>query len=334
MKRKIIAMATVLMVGIGAGVYAVSGSAASRGLTAAPRQAVTAASASFQGNTASAEESLRNFLSQAAAKAQCPTQSAVSAGAQSDAKAKTASSAAAASQAAKSGSCAGSSCAARQACASNSCTDGSSCLYQTCTGAKNCGSVVVANGSRLTYQQLAALLNKLKSGSSCSKTVSSKPSTSTSSKPATSSRPAASSQTPSSSQASSGSGTYASFQNEVVRLVNAERAKNGLKALSVSAALTKTATLKSQDMATKNYFSHTSPTYGSPFDMMRQFGISYRTAGENIAWGQTSPAQVMNGWMNSPGHRANILNASFTQIGVGVAQNSDGRYYWTQQFIG
>lgn len=87
-------------------------------------------------------------------------------------------------------------------------------------------------------------------------------------------------------------------------------------------------------MAKLNYFDHTSPTYGSPFDMMKQFGISYRTAGENIAMGQTSPQQVMQGWMNSSGHRANILNSSFTQIGVGIAKNAKGQYIWTQQFIG
>ena len=96
----------------------------------------------------------------------------------------------------------------------------------------------------------------------------------------------------------------------------------------------KTATIKSQDMAQNNYFSHTSPTYGSPFDLMKKYGISYRTAGENIAMGQTSPSQVMNGWMNSEGHRANILNSSFTKIGVGVVQNASGRYYWTQHFTG
>ena len=65
-------------------------------------------------------------------------------------------------------------------------------------------------------------------------------------------------------------------------------------------------------MINKNYFDHTSPTYGSPFDMMKKFGISYRTAGENIAKGQRTPQEVMNSWMNSSGHRANILNSSFT----------------------
>lgn len=129
-------------------------------------------------------------------------------------------------------------------------------------------------------------------------------------------------------------GDYSAFQKKVVELVNKERAKAGLKALKMNTQLSKVATLKSQDMAKNNYFDHNSPTYGSPFDMMKRFGITYRTAGENIAMGQTTPEQVMKGWMNSPGHRANILKASFTEIGVGVAKNSGGRLYWTQQFIG
>ena len=84
-------------------------------------------------------------------------------------------------------------------------------------------------------------------------------------------------------------------------------------------------------MLNKGYFSHTSPTYGTPFQMIKAFGLSFRTAGENIARGYSTPQAVVNGWMNSSGHRANILNASYTQIGVGyVAQGN----YWTQMFIG
>lgn len=155
------------------------------------------------------------------------------------------------------------------------------------------------------------------------------------SSPTSSSSTSSPAPTPSSSAAPSQvSSGYAAFQNEVVTLVNQQRAAHGLSALSINTQLTKTATLKSEDMAKLNYFDHTSPTYGSPFEMMQQFGISYRTAGENIAMGQTSPEQVMNGWMNSEGHRKNILNASFTQIGVGVAKNANGQYIWTQQFIG
>ena len=84
-------------------------------------------------------------------------------------------------------------------------------------------------------------------------------------------------------------------------------------------------------MQNKNYFDHNSPTYGSPFDMMKSFGISYTSAGENIAMGQTTPEQVVQAWMDSPGHRANIMNSSFTQIGVGYVASGN---YWTQQFIG
>ncbi|MEW9077749.1 CAP domain-containing protein [Terrisporobacter glycolicus] len=129
-------------------------------------------------------------------------------------------------------------------------------------------------------------------------------------------------------------GSFSSFQKEVTRLVNVERSKRGLSQLSFNSQLSNVATLKSQDMINKNYFSHTSPTYGSPFDMMKQFNISYRAAGENIAMGQRTPAEVVNAWMNSQGHRENILNPNFTDIGVGVAKSSNGTLYWTQMFIG
>ncbi|MDQ0246763.1 putative YkwD family protein [Bacillus fengqiuensis] len=117
---------------------------------------------------------------------------------------------------------------------------------------------------------------------------------------------------------------------QVVQLTNEQRRKNGVPDLQADTTLTNMAQEKAQDMLENNYFSHTSPTYGSPFDMMKTFGISYRTAGENIAKGQQSAQQVVNDWMNSPGHRANILNGSFTHIGVGHT-TSEG--YWTQEFI-
>ncbi len=122
-------------------------------------------------------------------------------------------------------------------------------------------------------------------------------------------------------------------ENEVVRLVNIERSKNGLQPLKANWQVSRVARYKSQDMASKGYFSHTSPTYGSPFKMMETFGLKFSSAGENIAMGQRTPQEVMTGWMNSPGHRANILNTSFTEIGVGLAKNSSGRNYWTQMFI-
>jgi len=124
--------------------------------------------------------------------------------------------------------------------------------------------------------------------------------------------------------------TVSAYEAEVVRLVNVERRKAGLPELSQDWQLSRVARYKSQDMKDRGYFSHTSPTYGSPFEMMRSFGISYRSAGENIAKGQSTPAAVVTAWMNSSGHRANILNKSFTHIGVGYVA---GGNYWTQMFI-
>ncbi|GAB6159203.1 hypothetical protein JCM39194_24030 [Desulfotomaculum varum] len=129
----------------------------------------------------------------------------------------------------------------------------------------------------------------------------------------------------------------ASFMNElqqqVVELVNSERAKYGLQPLKAKQDLTEVAMLKAQDMYKNKYFSHTSPTYGSPFDMMKKYGIYYTAAGENIAMGQRTAAQVMQDWMNSPGHRANILNSNYNEIGVGVYQSYTGYgYIWVQEF--
>src|SRR5690625_4798478 len=121
------------------------------------------------------------------------------------------------------------------------------------------------------------------------------------------------------------------FEREVVELTNNERTKNGLAPFQIDEELSKVAREKSRDMSVRNYFDHNSPTYGSPFDMMKSYGISYRAAGENIAKGQRTPQEVVNGWMNSPGHRANILNGSFTHIGVGFVEQGN---HWTQMFIG
>ena len=118
---------------------------------------------------------------------------------------------------------------------------------------------------------------------------------------------------------------------EVIRLVNEIRARSGLSPLEEDWQLSRVARYKSDNMRELRYFSHTSPTYGSPYDMMRAFGLSYRTAGENIAMGYRTPRAVVDAWMNSSGHRANILNANYKRIGVGYV--SDGSYC-TQMFIG
>ena len=122
-----------------------------------------------------------------------------------------------------------------------------------------------------------------------------------------------------------------SVEEQVQRIVNEQRRNNGLPDLQMDWELQRVARVKACDMAQKGYFSHTSPTYGSPFDMMKQFGISYRTAGENIAQGQTSPQSVMDSWMNSQGHRENILKRDYTHIGVGYCQQGN---HWVQMFIG
>lgn len=119
----------------------------------------------------------------------------------------------------------------------------------------------------------------------------------------------------------------------MIALVNQARQAAGLPPLNADPPLSKVARLKSQDMADKNYFSHQSPTYGSPFDMMKQFGVTYRTAGENIACNQ-NVANAHQALMNSPGHKANILSAEFTHIGIGIVDGGPCGKMFTQMFIG
>jgi uncharacterized YkwD family protein/spore coat assembly protein SafA len=123
------------------------------------------------------------------------------------------------------------------------------------------------------------------------------------------------------------------FEMKVVDLVNHERTSRGLQPLANNWQLERVARYKANDMANNGYFSHISPTYGSPFNMMEDFGIYFSSAGENIAMGQRTPEEVVNAWMNSSGHRANILSAAYTQIGVGYARNKSGMAYWSQMFI-
>ena len=119
-------------------------------------------------------------------------------------------------------------------------------------------------------------------------------------------------------------------ETAVLSLVNQQRQNQGLKPLQMDWELQRVARTKACDMAQKGYFSHTSPTYGSPFDMMKQFGITFKSAGENIAQGQRTPQEVMDAWMKSQGHRENILKPDFTHIGVGYCQQGN---HWVQMFI-
>ncbi|MGF7033673.1 putative YkwD family protein [Paenibacillus mucilaginosus] len=145
-------------------------------------------------------------------------------------------------------------------------------------------------------------------------------------------------------------GDEARFTSEVLRLVNQERTSRGLRPLVAlirtirlgrfgrirTDQLSGIARVKAADMRDRNYFSHTSPTLGTPGEMLTRYGVNWTAYGENIAAGQTTPQAVMTGWMNSPGHRANILNPNFTHLGVGYVPGVTGsqyRHYWVQLFV-
>lgn len=147
---------------------------------------------------------------------------------------------------------------------------------------------------------------------------------------------------PGSSSGSSGSSgggsgtttsTMTSDEKEVFNLINKQRTANGLSALKVDNEVQRVAKIKAQDMVNNSYFSHTSPTYGSPFEMLQSFKVSYKTAGENIA-GNSSNTGAVNAWMNSSGHKANILNSSFNYTGIGVVSSPKYGKVYVQMFIG
>lgn len=124
--------------------------------------------------------------------------------------------------------------------------------------------------------------------------------------------------------------TTLSYAEQIVKLVNEERAKAGLPVLKMDSAVTSAANIRAKEI--KQKFAHTRPDGSSFSSVLKEQGVTFRGSGENIAWGQKSPEQVMNGWMNSEGHRANILNKNFTTIGVGHYQDADGMNYWVQLF--
>jgi len=132
-----------------------------------------------------------------------------------------------------------------------------------------------------------------------------------------------------------GGAEFRDFEREVVRLINVERRQRGLRELEENWEVSRVARFKSQDMIDNNYFAHNSPVFGTPFQMLSNFGIAFNAAAENIAHGQRTPREVVTAWMNSPGHRRNILDPVFRRIGVGVARNArNGQLFWTQMFVG
>ena len=119
---------------------------------------------------------------------------------------------------------------------------------------------------------------------------------------------------------------------EVIALVNGERQRAGLPPLAADGRVQEAAAVRAAEIAQS--FSHSRPDGRNFSTALQEAGAVYRTAGENIAWGQKSPGEVMRGWMESAGHRANILNESFSSIGVGFYQDAAGRTYWVQLFTG
>ena len=122
-------------------------------------------------------------------------------------------------------------------------------------------------------------------------------------------------------------------EKEVFYLINKQRTNNGLQALKIDNEVQKVARIKAQDMVDNNYFAHESPTYGTPFQMLKSFKISYKTAGENIA-ANSSNSGAVNAWMNSSGHKANILNSSYNYTGIGVVSSKKYGKMYVQIFIG
>ena len=120
---------------------------------------------------------------------------------------------------------------------------------------------------------------------------------------------------------------------EIFNLINEKRIANGLKALAIDNEVMVVARDKAKDMVNNNYFAHNSPTFGSPFDMLKKYGISYKSAGENLA-GNSSNQKAVEAWMNSEGHRANILNSSFNYTGIGVVNSNRYGKIYVQMFIG
>jgi uncharacterized protein YkwD len=121
-------------------------------------------------------------------------------------------------------------------------------------------------------------------------------------------------------------------ESQVVALTNTQRRAQGCPPLAVNSTLTSLARAHSRDMAARGFFDHVNPDGRSPSDRMIAAGYRYRMAAENIAAGQRTPREVVTAWMNSPGHRANILNCSLRQIGVGYATGGPYGSYWTQDF--
>ena len=182
-----------------------------------------------------------------------------------------------------------------------------------------------------SIQDIQDLLNNSNPGNNCPNNNNTNqpspntPPTDTGNTPVATKAPAVTPTTPPSNH--SGISSYA---EQVIQLVNAERAKQGLSSFTTTSALSSAANKRATEITQS--FAHTRPNGSSFSTVLGEYGISYSASGENIAYGQRTPQDVVNGWMNSAGHRANILNSNFKKIGIGVHQAGNGTIYWTQLF--
>ena len=145
--------------------------------------------------------------------------------------------------------------------------------------------------------------------------------------------PSSNSTNNSSNSSNTSNSTLTADELEVFNLINQQRANNGLSALKIDNEVQRVARIKAQDMVDNSYFSHTSPTYGSPFDMLKSFKVTYKSAGENLA-GNSKNSEAVKAWMNSVGHRANILNSSYNYTGIAVVSSPVYGKIYVQMFIG
>ncbi|ATW26027.1 CAP domain-containing protein [Candidatus Formimonas warabiya] len=215
-----------------------------------------------------------------------------------------------------------------------SCSNNTDCVDQSCNNVTSCLSKNLCPNPGTCLVQTGTAKDCKKTQLQSTPAPASKP-TVTKPVPAKNSTPKATKPAPekNSTPASTPVAGLTADEQKMVDLVNAERTAAGLPALEVDMRLVKTARMKSQDMIDNNYFDHNSPTYGSPFDLMKSQGITYRTAGENLA-GNSSVDGAHKGLMNSSGHRANILNKNYTHIGIGIIDGGPYGKMFTQHFIG
>ncbi|MEV0129049.1 CAP domain-containing protein [Dactylosporangium sp. NPDC050688] len=198
------------------------------------------------------------------------------------------------------------------------------------TAAPAAAQVASAAGDAVAHADVATAVSKKKKKKK-KKTTAKKPATTPAKKPETTPTTKTPTTTPTTAPVTKPVES-SSFETEVVTLTNNYRTANGCGALRIDSRLVAAARAHSTDMVTNNFFSHTGSN-GSTF-VQREAAAGYTTgaSAENIAWGYRSPQEVVNGWINSAGHRANILNCASVAVGVGVAYKADGTPYWTQDF--